>query len=694
MKKLTGNQTRALFLEYFKKQGHMVEPSASLIPHDDPTLLWINAGVAALKKYFDGTEKPACNRITNAQKSIRTNDIENVGKTARHHTFFEMLGNFSIGDYFKTEAIHFAWEFLTGEEWLAFDKDKLYITVYTDDEDAYNVWTKECGVDPSHILKTADNFWEIGSGPCGRCSEIYYDRGEEYGCGSPDCKPGCECDRYIEFWNHVFTQFSKDDEGNYSDLAHPNIDTGMGLERLACIMQGVDSIFDIDTIKYILDGVVEKSGIEYGNGAKDTDVSIRIITDHIRSLTFMIADGIMPSNEGRGYVLRRLLRRAARHGRILGITGSFLPELADRVIKVSGKAYPELEEKADYIKKILSIEEEKFNSTIDQGTAILDEYMQEMKAAGTDRLEGEKAFKLYDTYGFPIELTKEILEEQGYTTDIEEFESYMEKQKETARAAIKDKDSVGWKEAGAELDFDKTQFTGYETKTCTAKILAIFKDNAQIAESDAAAGEVSVILDSTPFYAESGGQVADTGIISTDSAEAAVTDVQKTNGIFVHKVTVNKGTLKAGDEVKAAVDLAVRNNIARNHTATHLLHKALKEVLGNHVNQAGSKVTWDNPRFHFSHYEAVSKEDLAKVEAHVNAKINEFTDVETEIKSAEEAIADGATALFGEKYGDTVRVVKIGDFSKELCGGTHVSDIGEIGAFKITSESGVAAGVS
>lgn len=692
MEKLGLNEIRELFQNFYISKGHYKRQSFSLIPENDKSLLIINSGMAPLKPYFAGLETPPSKRMTTCQKCIRTGDIDNVGHTSRHGTFFEMLGSFSFGDYFKKESLTWGWEFIT--EVLKMPEDKVWATVYEDDEQAVEIW-KSIGMPAERIVRLGkdDNFWEIGTGPCGPCSEIYYDRGEEYGCGSPDCKPGCECDRYIEFWNHVFTQFSKDDEGNYSDLAHPNIDTGMGLERLACIMQGVDSIFDIDTIKYILDGVVEKSGIEYGNGAKDTDVSIRIITDHIRSLTFMIADGIMPSNEGRGYVLRRLLRRAARHGRILGITGSFLPELADRVIKVSGKAYPELEEKADYIKKILSIEEEKFNSTIDQGTAILDEYMQEMKAAGTDRLEGEKAFKLYDTYGFPIELTKEILEEQGYTTDIEEFESYMEKQKETARAAIKDKDSVGWKEAGAELDFDKTQFTGYETKTCTAKILAILKDNAQIAESDAAAGEVSVILDSTPFYAESGGQVADTGIISTDSAEAAVTDVQKTNGIFVHKVTVNKGTLKAGDEVKAAVDLTVRNNIARNHTATHLLHKALKEVLGNHVNQAGSKVTRENLRFDFSHYEAVSKEDLAKVEALVNAKINEFTDVETEIKSAEEAIADGATALFGEKYGDTVRVIKIGDFSKELCGGTHVSDIGEIGAFKITSESGVAAGV-
>ena len=692
MEKLGLNEIRELFQNFYISKGHYKRQSFSLIPENDKSLLIINSGMAPLKPYFAGLETPPSKRMTTCQKCIRTGDIDNVGHTSRHGTFFEMLGSFSFGDYFKKESLTWGWEFIT--EVLKMPEDKVWATVYEDDEQAVEIW-KSIGMPAERIVRLGkdDNFWEIGTGPCGPCSEIYYDRGEEYGCGSPDCKPGCECDRYIEFWNHVFTQFSKDDEGNYSDLAHPNIDTGMGLERLACIMQGVDSIFDIDTIKYILDGVVEKSGVEYGNGAKDTDVSIRIITDHIRSLTFMIADGIMPSNEGRGYVLRRLLRRAARHGRILGITGSFLPELANRVIKVSGKAYPELEEKADYIKKILSIEEEKFNSTIDQGTAILDEYMQEMKVAGTDRLEGEKAFKLYDTYGFPIELTKEILEEQGYTTDIEEFESYMEKQKETARAAIKDKDSVGWKEAGAELDFDKTQFTGYEAKTGTATILAILKDNAQIAEADAAAGEVSVILDSTPFYAESGGQVADTGIISTDSAEAAVTDVQKTNGIFVHNVTVNKGTLKAGDEITAAVDLAVRNNIARNHTATHLLHKALKEILGNHVNQAGSKVTKENLRFDFSHYEAVSKEDLAKVEALVNAKINEFTNVETEIKSAEEAIADGATALFGEKYGDTVRVVKIGDFSKELCGGTHVSDIGEIGAFKITSESGVAAGV-
>lgn len=692
MEKLGLNEIRELFQNFYISKGHYKRQSFSLIPENDKSLLIINSGMAPLKPYFAGLETPPSKRMTTCQKCIRTGDIDNVGHTSRHGTFFEMLGSFSFGDYFKQESLTWGWEFIT--EVLKMPEDKVWATVYEDDEQAVEIW-KSIGMPAERIVRLGkdDNFWEIGTGPCGPCSEIYYDRGEEYGCGSPDCKPGCECDRYIEFWNHVFTQFSKDEEGNYSDLAHPNIDTGMGLERLACIMQGVDSIFDIDTIKYILDGVVEKSGVEYGNGSKDTDVSIRIITDHIRSLTFMIADGIMPSNEGRGYVLRRLLRRAARHGRILGITGSFLPELADRVIKVSGKAYPELEEKSDYIKKILSIEEDKFSATIDQGTAILDEYMQEMKAAGKNNLEGEKAFKLYDTYGFPIELTKEILEEQGYTTDIEEFESYMEKQKETARAAIKDKDSVGWKEAGAELDFDKTQFTGYENKTDRAKVLAILKDNAQIAQADAAAGEVSVILDITPFYAESGGQVADTGTISSDSFEATVSDVQKTNGIFIHKVTVTDGILKTGDEVTAAVDLSVRNNIARNHTATHLLHKALKEVLGNHVNQAGSKVTKENLRFDFSHYEAVSKDDLAKIEALVNKKINEFTSVETDIKSAEEAIAEGATALFGEKYGDTVRVVKIGDFSKELCGGTHVADIGEIGAFKITSESGVAAGV-
>lgn len=692
MEKLGLNEIRELFQNFYISKGHYKRQSFSLIPENDKSLLIINSGMAPLKPYFAGLETPPSKRMTTCQKCIRTGDIDNVGHTSRHGTFFEMLGSFSFGDYFKQESLTWGWEFIT--EVLKMPEDKVWATVYEDDEQAVEIW-KSIGMPAERIVRLGkdDNFWEIGTGPCGPCSEIYYDRGEEYGCGSPDCKPGCECDRYIEFWNHVFTQFSKDEEGNYSDLAHPNIDTGMGLERLACIMQGVDSIFDIDTIKYILDGVVEKSGVEYGNGSKDTDVSIRIITDHIRSLTFMIADGIMPSNEGRGYVLRRLLRRAARHGRILGITGSFLPELADRVIKVSGKAYPELEEKSDYIKKILSIEEDKFSTTIDQGTAILDEYMQEMKAAGKNNLEGEKAFKLYDTYGFPIELTKEILEEQGYTTDIEEFESYMEKQKETARAAIKDKDSVGWKEAGAELDFDKTQFTGYENKTDRAKVLAILKDNAQIAQADAAAGEVSVILDITPFYAESGGQVADTGTISGDSFEATVSDVQKTNGIFIHKVAVTDGVLNTGDEVTAAVDLSVRNNIARNHTATHLLHKALKEVLGNHVNQAGSKVTKENLRFDFSHYEAVSKDDLAKIEALVNEKINEFTSVETDIKSAEEAIADGATALFGEKYGDTVRVVKIGDFSKELCGGTHVADIGEIGAFKITSESGVAAGV-
>lgn len=685
MEKLGLNEIRDLFQNFYVSKQHYKQQSFSLIPQNDKSLLIINSGMAPLKPYFAGIETPPSKRMTTCQKCIRTGDIDNVGHTARHGTFFEMLGSFSFGDYFKEESLNWGWEFIT--KVLKMPEDRIWATVYENDEQAVEIW-KKIGMPEERIVRLGkdDNFWEIGTGPCGPCSEIYYDRGPEFGCGDPDCKPGCECDRYIEFWNHVFTQFSRDEEGNYSDLAHPNIDTGMGLERIACIMQDVDSIFDIDTIRYILDGVIEKAGIEYGSGTKDTDVSVRIITDHIRSLTFMIADGIMPSNEGRGYVLRRLLRRAARHGKMLGIEGSFLPDLAERVIKVSGDAYPELVEKKDYIKKILSIEEEKFASTIDQGETILAEYIEEMKASGSDTLDGAKAFKLYDTYGFPIELTQEILEEKGLKTDEEAFRVCMEEQKNKGRGALSASgDDDGWKEKAEEaVDADATQFTGYDALTGEAVVQAVIEaDN----------GDILVAVDKTPFYAEMGGQIADTGVISGEGFSGAVVDVQKKNDVFLHRVHLTEGTVKAGDKAELAVDVANRNNIARNHTATHLLHAALREVLGDHVAQAGSKVSRGELRFDFTHYEAVSAEELERIEAIVNEKISEFVPVVTEVKSLEDAKAGGATALFGEKYGDEVRNVLVGDFSNELCGGTHVSNTGEIGAFKIKSESGVAAGV-
>lgn len=573
-------------------------------------------------------------------------------------------------------------------------KEKIWATIYEDDDEAFEIW-KEIGMPEERIVRLGkdDNFWEIGLGPCGPCSEIYFDRGEEYGCDEHDCKPGCDCDRYIEFWNHVFTQFSKEEDGSYSNLAHPNIDTGMGLERLACIMQGVDSIFDIDTIKYILDAVVEKSGIPYGNGKAKTDVSIRIITDHIRSVTFMISDDILPSNEGRGYVLRRLLRRAARHGKILDIEGKFLSEMAEKVIEVSGGAYPELVEKREYIKKIISIEEEKFSTTIDQGTAIINEYVSQMKGSGTTVLSGEKAFKLHDTYGFPLELTSEILAENGCTVDIEEFNKHMLEQKEKARAARGSVDDDGWAEDNLVFSSGiNTVFTGYETLTDKGTVTAILINKA--ASNSAIVGdEAKVIFHKTPFYAESGGQTYDSGIVSGNGFKAEVIEVSKVQGNFLHKLNILEGSISVGDEMDLQVYVSNRHHIARNHTATHILQKALQSVVGDHVHQAGSSVNADNLRFDFNHYEALTKEQLFEVEKLVNEKIMEFLPVEVAEMSMEEAAKLGATALFGEKYGDRVRVVSVGDFSKELCGGTHVSNSGLIGSFKITSESGVAAGV-
>ena len=698
MERLGLNEIRRRFLDFYASKDHYVGKSASLIPQNDKSILIINSGMAPLKAYFAGTETPPKKRMCTCQKCIRTGDIDNVGHTARHGTFFEMLGNFSFGDYFKKESLTWGVEFLT--QHLGFPLEKLWATVYLDDEEAINIW-KSLGMDPAHIVRLGkeDNFWEIGLGPCGPDSEIFYDRGEAFGCGKPDCRPGCDCDRFLEIWNHVFTQFSKEEDGSYSNLAHPNIDTGMGLERMACVMQGTDSIFDVDTIKYILDGVVEKSGVTYHDGEKATDVSIRIITDHLRALTFMIADGIMPSNEGRGYVLRRLLRRAARHGRILGMQGSFLVELSNRVIAVSGEAYPELIEKKDYIQKIIQVEEDNFAATIDKGEEIIAGYIDELKQAGQTVLDGARAFKLYDTFGFPLELTEEILAENGFTADKDGFQKHMQAQKELARKNRKSNEDEGWDKQELELDVAKTVFTGYDRLLDTGKVLAIIVDGKS-SESIGEDQKGLVITDQTPFYAEGGGQVCDKGFMSTVTEaddekifDAEVLKVEKKDGIFYHTIQVLANEIHVGDEVLLAVDPEKRYASARNHTATHLLQKALREVVGSHVEQAGSMVNENVLRFDFSHFEAVSAAQLEEVERLVNEAINNFLPVNTAEMTMEEAQKTGAMALFGEKYGATVRVVNAGDWSIELCGGTHVKNTGEIGAFKIVSEGGVASGV-
>ena len=693
MKKIGLNELRSMFQEFYQGKDHYARKSFSLIPEKDKSLLIINSGMAPLKPYFAGLEAPPSKRMTTCQKCIRTGDIENVGYTARHGTFFEMLGSFSFGDYFKVESLTWGWEFIT--KVLKMPEDRLWASIYEEDREAYDIWKNIIGLPEERIVPLGkdDNFWEIGTGPCGPCSEIYFDRGEKYGCGNPDCKPGCDCDRYVEFWNHVFTQFNRDDAGNYTPLAHPNIDTGMGLERLACIIQDVDSIFNVDTIQYILKAIVDLCGIPYQNGAAKTDVSIRIITDHIRSVTFMIADGILPSNEGRGYVLRRLLRRAARHGKLLGIQGSFLADLSEKVIEVSGTAYPELEEKRDYIHKILTVEEDKFSATIDQGTAIIHEYVKELHDAGMTVLSGDKVFKLYDTYGFPLELTQEILEENGCSADVDGFNEHMLHQKEQARAARKSEEDEGWSDDAVLFMGQKpTEFTGYETLSNTADVIGLFLDRQPV--NKLTEGDTGILLlDKTPFYAESGGQAGDIGTILGDKGAADVLSVSKTKGIFTHKVTVVKGEIGTGEKITAQVSAPDRNNTARNHTATHILHKALREILGSHVEQAGSNVTSEGLRFDFTHFEAISKEDLQKIETIVNNKIDSFLPVKTELMSVQDAMNSGATALFGEKYGDTVRVVSVGDYSTELCGGTHISNSGQIGAFRILGENGVAAGV-
>ena len=691
MEKLGLNEIRKLFRDFYVAKGHYASKSASLIPQDDKSLLIINSGMAPLKKYFAGAETPPSKRMTTCQKCIRTGDIDNVGITARHGTFFEMLGNFSFGDYFKKESLSWGLEFMT--QCLKMPFDKIWATVYQDDDEAVEIW-KSLGMPEERIVRLGkeDNFWEIGLGPCGPCSELYFDRGPEYGCGKESCKPGCDCDRYLEFWNHVFTQFSKEEDGTYTPLEHPNIDTGMGLERMACIMQGVDSIFDIDTIRHILDGVVAKSGVEYKDGQAPSDISIRIITDHLRSITFMIADGIMPSNEGRGYVLRRLLRRAARHGRLLSIRGAFLAELSDKVIEVSGEAYPELVEKKDYIQKIISVEEDKFASTIDQGENIIAQYVEELKKDGKTVLDGEKAFKLYDTYGFPLELTEEILAENDMSADTQGFAEKMRHQKEQGRRCRKNTECEAWKENKNLVDVPETQFTGYDTASDTARVLAIIDENGALQEASAEQN-VRIFLDKTPFYPEGGGQVADNGIMSTEIGQGYIFSVEKNDGIIAHCCEMTEGVIRVGDEVRCSVDAVKRNCTARNHTATHLLQKALREIIGAHVQQAGSSVNENMLRFDFSHFEAVTKEQLEKIQDRVNEKINEFLPVTCEEMSMEDAKKSGARALFGEKYKNTVRVVSAGQWSRELCGGIHVKNTGEIGAFKIISESGIASGV-
>lgn len=688
------NQLRKMFLEFFESKGHLAMKSFSLVPHNDKSLLLINSGMAPLKPYFTGQEIPPRKRVTTCQKCIRTGDIENVGKTARHGTFFEMLGNFSFGDYFKEDAIKWSWEFLT--EVVGLDPDRLYPSVYLEDDEAFDIWNKKMGIPAERIFKFGkeDNFWEHGSGPCGPCSEIYYDRGEKYGCGSPDCTVGCECDRYMEIWNNVFTQFDNDGKGHYEELEQKNIDTGMGLERLASVVQDVDSIFDVDTIKALRDHVCRLAGAEYGKD-EQRDVSIRVITDHVRSVTFMISDGIMPSNEGRGYVLRRLLRRACRHGRLLNIEGNFLPELVLTVIAESKDGYPELEEKKDSILNVIAKEEEQFNKTIDQGLGILSDMIADMEAKKTKTLSGEDAFKLYDTYGFPIDLTKEILEEKGMDVDEEGFHAAMEVQRKTARAARGVTNYMGADVTVYEsIDPGITStFVGYDTLSCESEIIVLTTET-EITEALSDGESGTVIVKETPFYATSGGQEADKGTIRTAEGEFKVEDTIKLlGGKIGHVGHVVKGMIKTGDKAELTVDAEKRALSARNHSATHLLQKALRTVLGTHVEQAGSSVNEDRLRFDFTHFSALTEEELKKVEAIVNENITKALPVEVKNMPIEEARKTGAQALFGEKYGDIVRVVNMGGFSIEFCGGTHVKNTSEIMALKIISETGVAAGV-
>lgn len=684
------NDLREKYLSFFESKGHLRLKSFSLVPDGDKSLLLINSGMAPMKKYFTGEVTPPNNRVTTCQKCIRTPDIEQVGKTARHGTFFEMLGNFSFGDYFKKEATAWAWEFCT--KVLEMPVDKLYVTIYENDDEAFEIWTKQNGVDPSHIVRLGkeDNFWEHGSGPCGPCSEIYFDRGEKYGCGSPDCGPGCECDRYTEFWNNVFSQFDNDGNGNYSELKQKNIDTGMGLERLACIMQGVDNIFEVDTVQNTMKKISEIAGVHYHDDAKN-DVSLRVITDHVRSSTFMIGDGVIPSNNGRGYVLRRLIRRACRHGRLLGVNEPFLYKVCDTVLDDNKAAYPELGDKAELIKRVILSEEESFGKTIDAGLALLDEYIE--KTEGTV-FSGEDAFKLNDTFGFPLDLTKDVLEERGMTVDEDKFNELLANQKATARAARKDAGADAWKGESVKIDADKTVFVGYTDLENECKVLALVNSDGEQTDMLGTGDMGSVVLDKTSFYATSGGQVADTGVIIGDGFEFEVNDTAKNaDGIYIHAGVVKSGVVSPGNTAKAVVDKQRRLAIMRNHTAAHLLQSALREVLGTHVEQAGQLVNEDEVRFDFTHFNAMTDDEIKQVEDKVNEFILSSQKVEMMEMPIEEAKKMGAMMLFGEKYGDIVRVVKAGDFSTEFCGGTHVSNSGQLGLFKIVSEASVASGV-
>lgn len=684
------NELREKYLSFFESKGHLRLPSFSLVPQGDKSLLLINSGMAPMKKYFTGEVTPPRGRVTTCQKCVRTPDIENVGKTARHGTFFEMLGNFSFGDYFKREAITWAWEFFT--QVVGMPAERIHVTVYEEDDEAYNIWTKEVGLDPSHVKRMgkADNFWEHGSGPCGPCSELHFDRGEAYGCGSPDCGVGCECDRFVEIWNLVFTQFENDGKGHYTHLEHPNIDTGMGLERLACVVQNVDNIFEIDTMQRIMGHIMRLADVKYGTDEKK-DVSLRVITDHIRSTTFLIGDGVMPSNEGRGYVLRRLLRRAARHGRLLGVKGPFLADVCDTVIEVNEGAYPVLAEKRDFIQKVIRKEEESFGKTIDTGLTLLDRMIDGCKGK---TMSGEDAFKLSDTYGFPLDLTREILAERGMDVDEKRFNELIAEQRKRARDARRDAGMDAWKAAGnAHDDIPATQFMGYETLTQEATLLAAIRDG-EPAEYVSAGEQAVLVLDRTPFYAESGGQVGDAGVISNGDFTFRVTHTTKTpGGVFLHHGTLEAGALASLGSVTAQVDEKTRRATMRNHTAAHLLQAALRKTLGAHVEQAGSMVNSKEVRFDFSHFEAMTMQEIRQVEDLVNEAILAALPVTTEEMPLEEAKKQGAMALFGEKYGDTVRVVRAGDFSTELCGGTHVNNTAQLGLFKIITEASVAAGV-
>ena len=693
------NELREKYLSFFESKGHLRLDSFPLVPKNDPSLLLINSGMAPMKKWFLAQEEPPRHRVTTCQKCIRTPDIERVGITARHGTFFEMLGNFSFQDYFKEEVIPWAWEFLTSDEWMAIPKDKLHISVYEEDDEAYDIWTKKVGIAPDHMVRLGkeDNFWEHGSGPCGPCSEIYFDRGPEYGCGKPTCGVGCDCDRYMEIWNLVFSQFDADGKGHYERLARPNIDTGMGLERLACVMQGVGNLFEVDTVQSVLHHVEHIAGKTYGENAKD-DISIRVITDHIRSCTFMVSDGILPSNEGRGYVLRRLLRRAARHGRMLGISRPFLVELVETVIQSSESAYPELREHDAYIKKVIGTEEANFARTIDAGMNILNNMIDGLEKAHQHLLKGLDVFKLNDTFGFPLDLTKEIAAEQGIEIDEDGFHAEMKKQKERARAERLKKNISGWSEdLFGGLTVEPTVFTGYETLNDTGVVVALSDEETltdAIATDEEAKDGVLVVLDKTPFYAEMGGQVADNGLLTGPECSLRVLDVKKTpKGYYVHTCVLESGIVKVGDHLNAQVDKEYRMSVCRNHTATHLLQAALREVLGDHVHQAGSYQDASITHFDFTHFSAVTPEELARVQKIVNDKIFDSMNVTVQEMPVEEAKKLGAMALFGEKYGKVVRVVDIEGWSTEFCGGTHVKNTAQIGGFKIVSESSVAAGI-